>query len=516
SVTEAGPLSEAVSGMSPETSKLVLINVGGMLGFVEADESVDELVAQLASSCDKTTIRFRTQEEQNNLNARVEVSGLPPVGQVIGPAMELAQIVSEAKATASLQERMARIPGVIRPTSQPPAIDGRAEELWAEICRHKIRNTAFSPASDRSDLTAFYRAMWDEDNLYVLVNVMDDVLKNDSDEFWLDDAVEVFIDADNSKSPDYGDNDYQYFFEWAQANPQMGEFKHGRITGVEFAVGRADVGYRVEIKFPWSTLGADPSVGAKIGLDVHVNDDDDGGDRDTKVMWRGKEDNAWQTPEALGTAELAGLVAWWKFDGNANDSSGNANHGTENGNPTYVEGKFGQAVSFDGKSDRIEVPATVAGNPELFPATAVSASAWVRTTVSAEALCSLVRHEFHFTPLQTFGGGARAAAFTDEDGSRMLHITSFDWSKINDGKWHHCAVTYDSGVHEVWIDGTRAVSDNLGPFPLWTGDNQPWAFGGRERGEGGGEYYPGQLDDVRLYSYALTEDEIEALHNEGK
>jgi hypothetical protein len=39
SVTEAGPLSEAVSGMSPETSKLVLINVGGMLGFVEADES---------------------------------------------------------------------------------------------------------------------------------------------------------------------------------------------------------------------------------------------------------------------------------------------------------------------------------------------------------------------------------------------------------------------------------------------------------------------------------------------
>jgi len=210
------------------------------------------------------------------------------------------------------------------------------------------------------------------------------------------------------------------------------------------------------------------------------------------------------------------LVGWWKFEGNANDSSGNGNNGTEKGDPTYVEGKIGHAISFDGQDDRIEVHATFAGNPELFPAKAISVSAWVRSTVPASALCSVIRHEFHFTPLQTFADSAWATAFTNRYGSRVLRRTSFDWSEINDGKWHYYAVTYNNGILEVWIDGTKEVSNNFGPFPLWTGDDQPWVFGGKERGEESGEYYPGELDDVRIYNYALSKGEITTLYNEGK
>jgi len=517
SVTSSGKLKEAVNTLSPRTSKVALINVGGMLGFVEADESVSDLLGQVADSCDKTTVRLRTLEEQNSFNVRAEISGLPPVGRVIGPAMELAKLIQQAKARSVAEARKGQIPGVIRHTDESPEIDGKAEDLWSGIRRHRIRNTVYTPAADRSDLTAFYRAMWDQDNLYILVNVMDESLKNDSDEFYLDDCVEIFVDSDNSKSPGYGDNDYQYFFKWAEANPQMGETRHGKTDGVEFAVGQADVGYRVEIKFPWATFGTNPALGTKIGIDVHVNDDDDGGDRDTKIMWRGKQDNAWQTTEALGTSYLAGLIGRWKFDGDADDSSGNANHGAEVGNPTYVAGKFGKAVSFDGRADRIEVPATIAENPELYPARAASASAWVKTTMPADdTFHSVIRHEFHFTPLQTHPEGGWVVAFADEDGTRVARTKHFDWCKLNDGRWHHYVATYNGGVCEVWIDGTREASDNRGAFSLWTRDNQPWVFGGRERGEGGGEYYTGQLDDVRLYSYALSENEIEALHNEGK
>jgi outer membrane lipoprotein-sorting protein len=210
------------------------------------------------------------------------------------------------------------------------------------------------------------------------------------------------------------------------------------------------------------------------------------------------------------------LVGWWKFDGNANDSSGNGNNGAEKGDPTYVAGKIGQAISFDGRGDRIEVPATFAGNPELYPAKAISISAWVRTTVPASTLCSMIRHEFHFTPLQTFADSAWAVAFTGRYGFMVRRRSGFDWSKINDGKWHYCAITYNNGIHEVWIDGTKEVSENYGPFPLWTGDDQPWVFGGKERGEGGGEYYPGELDDVRIYNCALSKGEITTLYNEGK
>ncbi|MHC4426045.1 MAG: sugar-binding protein, partial [Planctomycetota bacterium] len=525
SVTSAGPLRETVNRLSPATSKLALVNVGGMiraggayflLGMMDSNSGVDELLAQLAESCDKTILQFRTSEQQNNFNVRAEISGLPPVSQVLGPIRQLSQVVSDAKVRARKEASEAGIPAGIRKASRPPAIDGTAEDLWSDAREYELRNVIYSQPSSEADFSGSFRAMWDVDNLYLLVDVADDSLKNDSDEYWLDDGVEVFIDADNSKSDDYGDNDYQYYFEWAEANPGMGEFKHGRITGVEFAIERVEAGYRAEIKLPWSTLGTKPSVGAKIGLDVHVNDDDDGGDRDTKITWYGKEDNAWQNPEAFGTAELAGLIGWWKFDGDANDSSGNANHGTENGDPSYVAGKFGQAISFDGDGDRVEVPATVADNPALYLSTSISASAWVKTTVSADELHSLMRHEFHFTPLQTFGGRARAAAFVDQDGSMVLHITSFDWSKINDGKWHHYAVTYSNGIHEVWIDGTKEVSNNVGAFSLWTRDNQPWVFGGKERGEGGGEHYSGELDDVRIYNYALSDAEITALYSEDK
>jgi len=54
------------------------------------------------------------------------------------------------------------------------------------------------------------------------------------------------------------------------------------------------------------------------------------------------------------------LAGWWKFDEGsgttANDSSGNENHGTFNGDPQWVNGKFGKALKFDGGSDYLDVP----------------------------------------------------------------------------------------------------------------------------------------------------------------
>jgi hypothetical protein len=52
-----------------------------------------------------------------------------------------------------------------------------------------------------------------------------------------------------------------------------------------------------------------------------------------------------------------GLVGWWPFNGNANDESGNGNHGTVNG-ATLTEDRFGNlnsAYSFDGISNYISV-----------------------------------------------------------------------------------------------------------------------------------------------------------------
>lgn len=57
---------------------------------------------------------------------------------------------------------------------------------------------------------------------------------------------------------------------------------------------------------------------------------------------------AWSAEfEIAGSSD--GLVAHYKFEGNAKDSAGN-NDGTEHGGVSYVAGKFGQAASLDAKS----------------------------------------------------------------------------------------------------------------------------------------------------------------------
>jgi len=158
--------------------------------------------------------------------------------------------------------------------------------------------------SSANDLSGTWRGMWDASNFYVFVDVTDNVKINDSGVAWYDDdLVEIFIDANNSKGTSYdGVNDYQYVLRWS--DPAVLETKLARTAGVTFARVGTATGYRIEIKFPWSTLGLTPTTGSRIGLEVMVNDDDDGGARDRKVAWQGTTDGAWQNPSLFGVAEL--------------------------------------------------------------------------------------------------------------------------------------------------------------------------------------------------------------------
>ena len=58
-----------------------------------------------------------------------------------------------------------------------------------------------------------------------------------------------------------------------------------------------------------------------------------------------------------------GLVAYYPFDGNAHDASGNGYNGTVYGNPQFIDGKTGSAMKFDGIDDYVSLP-TLPGSPE--------------------------------------------------------------------------------------------------------------------------------------------------------
>jgi hypothetical protein len=519
SALTAGVLQEPLRQLSADTSKLMLVNVGGAiriansiinLGPRDAEGSPHQQLAQLAQSCDKTTIQICTEEKVNNFNVHAGISGLPPVNEVFGPIVQLTQVLHKAKAKAWEQKRKKASPADIKKASKPPVIDGTEEDTWSDARMYKLENVIYSPISSGEDLSAYYKAMWDQDNLYLLVDVRDDVLKNDSEDFYQDDAIEVFIDADNSKSGSYDENDSQYHFDWDKTNPSMGQFQHGDTANIEFAIVTTDKGYCAEIKFPWSTLGTKPSAGASIGLDVHVDDDDDGGDRDTKLTWRDREDNAWQSPRALGTGRLVDLVGWWKFDEgkgtSAADSSGYGHAGTLMGNPKWqpTGGKVGGALEFDGDGDYVNL----GKSPDFDLAEQITIAAWIKVN----------RFDKEWQAIIAKGDSAwrmQRVRQTDnlEFACSGLAVPGTEWGDIygnmsvNDGQWHHAAGVYDGSKLYLYVDGKLDVSSNasgdinVNDHPVYIGENA----------EQTGRFWNGLIDDVRIYNYAISGEQITSL-----
>jgi hypothetical protein len=195
----------------------------------------------------------------------------------------------------------------IQPVSTPPVLDGNVDDVWLTVPALPLNNTITAPAPDNAvDGSGQFRELYDATNLYVLVDVNDDKLRNDSGSAYLDDSVEVYFDGGNTKGPGapLADDDRQYTFGWTATDVQGTNFD---ATGVEFAQVDVPGGWRIEIKLPWQTLmGTSAPVGELVGIDCFYNDDDDGADtREHQIGWHSTASGDWQVPSSWGTALVA-------------------------------------------------------------------------------------------------------------------------------------------------------------------------------------------------------------------
>ncbi|GAB3679989.1 hypothetical protein GCM10028857_02070 [Salinarchaeum chitinilyticum] len=189
-------------------------------------------------------------------------------------------------------------------TNAAPSLDGQLSDgVWSNAATHSLDTVVIDGIDGPEDLDAEWRALWDDESLYVLVDVTDDSISSDSAENYNDDSVEIYLDGDNSKGESYdGENDYQFVIPFDGAvsagggSPGVGDARQAQRQTPD--------GWRLEFEVPWSTVGISVEAGHLIGFDVHVNDDDGGGDRNGKVSWFATEDNAWQDPGLFATVEL--------------------------------------------------------------------------------------------------------------------------------------------------------------------------------------------------------------------
>ena len=202
-------------------------------------------------------------------------------------------------------------------------------------------------------------------------------------------------------------------------------------------------------------------------------------------------------------------VAWYKFDGNANDSAGNA-HGSPNGKPTYAQGVYGQAISFDGREDSVRI----AGAANLFSniSTGITIAFWQYGAISRHhrdtIFCSDYAHRLNH-PVITINLGCwnRPGQYNWDCGRRGSlndrlngeHQHESEWA----GRWNHWAFTKDvrSEKMQIFLNGKL--------FDSRTNANSPISgITFFEIGSGWYGGYDGLIDDFRIYDYSLSSSQI--------
>jgi hypothetical protein len=203
----------------------------------------------------------------------------------------------------------------------------------------------------------------------------------------------------------------------------------------------------------------------------------------------------------LGGRASAAIVAHYQFDGNANDSSGNNLHGTAYGGPSYVAGVFGQALNLDGINDYVDC-----GNSPLFNITSkITLAAWVKTNDSGNGEHNdyIVKGDHSYGLKHYFDGSIQL--FTFDAGG--WHSVETPVGASFNGVWHHIAGTYDGSSFKLYIDGT------LRKTVLYAGSiaSSTYSLNIGRNAEIPTRLYNGLIDDVRIYSHALSAAEIAVL-----
>jgi hypothetical protein len=223
------------------------------------------------------------------------------------------------------------------------------------------------------------------------------------------------------------------------------------------------------------------------------------------------------TTEPIETAE-PGLVAHYKFEGDANDATPYNNHGAIGGNPVFEPvanrpNAAGMAIVFDGDADSVLVP-----NAVQLISDYATVGFWVR--VDGQNLADAEAYIIDFGHWNerwkiSLPQHLKVVWTTNGNNVQFEHfisdMDSGDGNELVLGFWWYVTMVHDGTDDIIYIDGVevnrKPVNTKLNStaYPLGMGNNP---IDGRQ-------YFHGALDEVKLYNKALTGEEIEKLYTTG-
>ena len=257
-----------------------------------------------------------------------------------------------------------------------------------------------------------------------------------------------------------------------------------------------------------TTLGAS-SVAGCLGVTEPL----DGGIRSAAYVGYGGVPAALTDGDVLSRAVVGpadGLAAHWPLDGSdgtATDAAG-GNDGSVRGTPARsVPGVYDStAYAFDGPDDYVEVADAAAIRPAK-----LTFGGWFRTDSGANEQTLVQKADARF-------GDEGYAVEVQTPNSLRAHVAVESgraavnpWGvATHDGEWHHLACTWDGSSLVMYLDGEEVARDDSQSGDVVHSD-RPLYLGRGDNGYASSYPMNGGIDDVRVYSRALSPEEVGSL-----
>jgi hypothetical protein len=219
---------------------------------------------------------------------------------------------------------------------------------------------------------------------------------------------------------------------------------------------------------------------------------------------------AWLAGSGTALAESPGMTGYWPLNEGSGsstlDASGNGNIGQVNG-ATWTTGRLGKGLSFNGSSNTVNI-----NKPVVETSASFSVAAWVQlsnlsgwhTAVSQDG--SNVSGFF----LQFTSGGQFAFSLVNSDSTSAATVRATSTFNPVVTTWYHLVGVYDNGSKQISLYANGALQSTQTVPAAWNATGQTVI--GRAKWGGSVDFWPGAIDEVRLYNYALNAAAVTALY----
>ena len=215
-----------------------------------------------------------------------------------------------------------------------------------------------------------------------------------------------------------------------------------------------------------------------------------------------------------------GLVAYYPFNGNANDESGNANNGTVYGSTltTNRNGIENSAYNFDGISNYISIDGVI---NSLYQSSQYSVTGWFKKNNTSQkgSVFAINREK------EIVWGQNTSLIVWDSNNlnyyNDSLQNSNYYYPAIDASKWHFFALVLDeNNLGKLYIDNNLICQDFVNTMKISqfgkASIGQEWdnGFNGSNFFSMTSDHFNGLIDDIRIYNRVLNTIEIQALFNE--